>query len=707
MQTDLSKHFIIKAFILIWAILCVLLFLLSSGKVTYVQWSNLAEWQLLPGKLDRLDPARDLANLLLALAGVSIFSGACISLGRFVARQAKFGTMLNSATALTRLAFLATEFLIGHGLFSIFFLMLGLLYQLTPLSVMLILVAGFAIGFWPIGNNFSRAYGEVKSMLKELPAAKSDKLVVWLLASILLFSLLYSTARISYDSSAVYFSDAKLSAMSHQVQFFTEDSFVASLFQNVIQFAALIQLFGDQSARLLSWIFGVAVLIFSLALAERLGLSRPGRLILATFLLTSTAFLDLLGDGKVDILSTAPALATIYWMVIESQEKTLNRSLLLWVGLLSGLAIVGRPFNAILLGIFILLFYLQRTYRKGGFEHLSHISLLRSFFWLGIGILGFGIYHLFANWILLGDPLAFLSNASKVNPSAGPWDYRSDQIMAIRLFYPFVATFYNSPYTLGNISPLFLGFLPMLLLPGIRKSVMLTQQGRSLTLISTVTLVLWIFFFFTVYEIRYVLFLWIIIFMPVAEIGAVVLDNKDRILRQISSALMIALLVFISVRAVYISLDTYSPIDAQGNPQCFCESLTPINNSASTGDRVLTLSAYRYYLRNDLFACSTKHDEYKKLQAAARNGSEAFWLEVYRQGYKFIAYEKEYTSKHLQMGILPGPGNAPGWLELDQIYSSPRGEHAAYRINVKTPPGPTDTACSLNASGVWEVRAAE
>jgi hypothetical protein len=96
----------------------------------------------------------------------------------------------------------------------------------------------------------------------------------------------------------------------------------------------------------------------------------------------------------------------------------------------------------------------------------------------------------------------------------------------------------------------------MLLLPGIRKSVMLTQQGRSLTLISTVTLILWIFFFFTVYEIRYVLFLWIIIFMPVAEIGAVVLDNKDRILRQISSALMIALLVFISVRAVYISLDT-------------------------------------------------------------------------------------------------------------------------------------------------------
>ena len=680
--------------------------MLSSGKATYVQWSNLAEWQQLAGKLGRLDPARDLTNLLLAFAGVSIFSAACISLGSFFAMKAGYDKTSNAVTSLTRLALLATEFLIGHGLFSIVFLTLGAVYRLTPLYVILILFAGFALGFRQFRDQLGGAFTAVRSRLRALETT-SDRVILWLLASILLFSLLYSTARISYDSSAVYFSDAKLSAMTHHIQFFTKDSFVASLFQNAIQFTALIQLFGDQSARLLSWVFGVVVIIFSLALAERADFSSRARLILFSLLITSTAFLDLFGDGKVDIMSSAPAIAAIYWMVVEGQQKTLNQPLLLLNGLLSGLAIVGRPFNAFLLGIFILLFYLQRFYRKGGFEPLSFKDLMRSFFWIGIGVLGFGIYHLFANWILLGNPLVFLSNASKVNASTGPWDYRSDQILAVRLLYPFVATFYNSPYTLGNISPLFLAFLPMLLHTGIRKNVKLSQQVRSLLVISVVTLMLWIFLFFTVYEIRYVFFLWIILFMPVAEIGAVVLQDKDRILRQISTALIMMLSVFISLRAIYISLDTYSPIDQQGNPQCFCESLTPINESASTGDRVLTLSAYRYYLRNDLFACSTKHEEYEKLQAAARNGNEAFWLEVYRQGYKFLAYEKEYTTKHLQMGILPGPGNVPGWLELDQIYSSPTGEHAAYRINVKGPPGPIDTTCSLNDSGVWEVRSTE
>jgi len=707
MQTDIPKHFVVKAFVLICAILCIILFMLSSGKVTYVQWSNLAEWQHLAGKLGRLDPVRDLLNLLLALAGVGIFSGACISLGSFVAKNAGVGNTSNSATALTSLALLATEFLIGHGLLSILFLTLGAVYQLTPLYVILILFAGFALGFRQFGDQLGGAFTTIRSRFRALETTKSDKAILWLLASILLFSLLYANARISYDSSAVYFSDAKLSAMAHHTQFFTKDSFVASLFQNAIQFTALIQLFGDQSARLLSWVFGVVVIIFSLALAERMGFSFRARLVLFSLLVTSTAFLDLFGDGKVDIMSSAPAIAAIYWMVVESQEITLNQPLLLLSGILSGLAVVGRPFNAFLLGIFVLLFQLQRLFRKGGFEPLSFKDLILSFFWIGIGVLGFGLYHLFANWTILGNPLAFLSNASKFNASTGPWDFRADQILAIRLLYPLVATFYNSPYTLGNISPLFLAFLPMLFHPGIRENVKLSQQAWSLLIISIVTLMLWIFLFFTVYEIRYVFFLWIIIFMPVAEIGAVVLQDKDRILRQISSALIMGLLVFISLRAIYISLDTYSPIDRQGNPQCFCESLTPINKSASTGDRVLTLSAFRYYLRTDLFACSTKHDEYEKLQAAAQDGSEAFWLEVYRQGYKFIAYEKEYTTKHLQMGIIPGSGNIPGWLELDQIYSSPTGEHAAYRIKVKVPPGITDSTCSRNASGVWEVRSAE
>jgi hypothetical protein len=116
------------------------------------------------------------------------------------------------------------------------------------------------------------------------------------------------------------------------------------------------------------------------------------------------------------------------------------------------------------------------------------------------------------------------------------------------------------------------------------------------------------------------------------------------------------------------------------------------------------LSAFRYYLRTDLFACSTKHEEYQELRDAAQIGPEAFWLEVHRQGYEYLSFEIEYTTRHLQMGILPGPENAPDWLELQPIYTSPGGTHIAYHIERKIPPSETTAACKMNGSGKWEVQ---
>jgi hypothetical protein len=251
---------------------------------------------------------------------------------------------------------------------------------------------------------------------------------------------------------------------------------------------------------------------------------------------------------------------------------------------------------------------------------------------------------------------------------------------------------------------MFLAFLPALLMRDIRRNLIFSKQLYILCVISMITLYLWIFLFFTVYEIRYVLFLWIILFIPLAEIISSVLNDKGLLYRSLFSALIIILLIFSLVRTAYISLDTFSPIDKQGNPQCFCESLPPINNVAASGDRVLTLSAFRYYLRPDLFACSTKHDEYNQLSDAAKLGTEHFWLEVYQQGYQYISFETEYTTKHLQMEIAPSPENAPNWLELQPLYIGPGGTHIAYRIDIKNPPSEATAGCKLNASGIWEVQ---
>ena len=295
-----------------------------------------------------------IVNLLYSFSGVIVFSFACLSLGVLVIKISKIKNTSALITPLSGLALVSTQFLLGHGILSLIFLTLGGLYKLTPLSAIIILALGLFSGLGQLKNSFQGILQQGKL------ENHRHKTIFWLASTILFLTLLLSSARISYDSSAIYFSDAKLTALTHHIRFFTNDTFVASVFHSAIQYAAIIQIFGDQSARMLSWVNGIVIIIFSLALGEKVGLSKGARFILLTLLLTSTAFVDLLGDGKVDLVSSAPAIAAIYWMIVKGLTGILGVPEFLLIGFLTGLAILGRPFNAFLLGIFVILFYFKQ-----------------------------------------------------------------------------------------------------------------------------------------------------------------------------------------------------------------------------------------------------------------------------------------------------------------------------------------------------------
>ena len=309
--------------------------------------------------------------------------------------------------------------------------------------------------------------------------------------------------------------------------------------------------------------------------------------------------------------------------------------------------------------------------------------------------------------MILGDPLAPFTNASKLSGAAWQWSFNPNEIWAFRALYPFVVTFLNSPQSLGTISPLFLAFFPGIFIKDIREKLFSQKPLINLTNVAIITLLLWIMLFFTVVEIRYVFFLWIILFMPLAVIAENVLNLKENT-SKIMELMVITVLLFVNFRIVYISLDTYSPLDKQGTPHCydhlFCDYLKSINDSAATGERILTMNAYRYYLRPDLFACSTKADEYSAIRDASLKGPDKFWEEVYRQGYTYLAYEKNYSVRHLYMDFIPAPSNAPSWMELEPIYGSPEDLVVAYKINVLHPPIFRTNTCVQNENGIWEVQ---
>lgn len=689
-----------NSLLIAWSILCVSLFIVFPGRHNFMQWVALENPFQPFEKLIEIPHLSYAADLFRSFGGIIIYSIGSVSLGIFVTKAAQFDQN-NLEDYYSKIALVATQFLIGQSIFSLVFLVYAAIFKLTPASVAITLLLGSLTGVREIKKTFA-TLGRPEKL------NGVAKFILTLSILVLVVTILQSSSRISYDSTAIYFSDAKLTAANQRVGYFTDDTFVASVFQSTIQYSAIMQLFGEQSARMFSWVCGMVIGIFSLALGRKMGLSKNAGGILLALVASSTTFLDLMGDGKVDLISGAFAISTVYWMSTGIDNKGHDKTTLLLIGFLAGFACVTRPFNIFLMGILISSYVFQNIVLKNGFN-ASNIRLFAKVLgWIGIGGIGLGIYHIVLNWVVLGNPIAFFSSVSKINPSSGPWDFDPNTIFFSRLFYPFVVTFKNNPQSLGNISPLFMAFLPAILIKKVRDDLIFSSELKYFLRASIVTLALWIFSFFTIIEIRYVFFLWIIIYIPLAEIMATILKDENQLIKNTVGGLLLITLSFMFLRSINISFGAYSYIDNTHTPQCnntpFCEYLKPINELADQGDRVLTLGAYRYYLRPDLFTCSTNHNEYVSLQELSYNDMDVFWQEVYRLGYRYIAYEKDYTVRHLQFGAIPGPENTPGWMELKPLYNQASSELASYQIQVINPPVEIELICKRDLDGTWVIK---
>lgn len=710
MQTTTSfKTLIQKSLLWVWCILCVLLFIIYPGSTSHVhQFFTFENWQDFPLKAARIEPVYYAGNLFVALVGALLFFLAYVSLGFLCLQLTKIITPHKNYRFFERVIFVGTAFLVGRQILSFVFFLLAGLYKITPGYVIAITAISFLIGIRSLGRFLFQRHSQSEDVPLQTDS-KFYKFILSLSVLIIFLSLMYSSARLSYDSVAIYFSNAKITAATQHIQFFSNEPLTASAFQEGIQYAAIIQVFGDQAGRIYSWINGLVIILFSLALADQLGLSRRAKIILLILLLTSTAFLDLMGDGKVDLASSAPILAAIYWMAADYKTRTKN--ILLLIGFLAGMGVISRPYNIFLECIFIGLFYSLGTWAQRENGHFDFKLLLKSALWLAPGIILLFGYLLIANWVIAGNPITPLLGI--LNYKLSNWDspFDPNDIWIVRLFYPLVITFLNSSHSLGTISPLFLAFLPGFLIADVRKKIKAASLFKQTLIATTITLILWIVLFFTVLEIRYIFFLWIILFMFGAQIIESALENNQVLFRALFGLTIVVTLFFMAFRTIYISIDTYSPMDGQGVPHCYdsfyCTFLEPVNKIAQPGDRVLALNAYRYYLRPDLFACSSKREEYLILEKLSNQKSDDFWAEVYRQGYKFVTYEENYSKAHLRFGLIPDPQNTPAWLELKPLFTIRQSNgklQASYQIIATRPPVTVQKACVQIEKGIWEVQ---
>ena len=680
---------------LLWSLACLVVFAYFPGAISQIHGISLRDAQTLAGSISRIDVLAFIFDTVKSFLGTAFYGIACLSFGTRLAVLFKWNKGEPDCNP-TAGAFLPVCFLAGNAVFSILFLSAASLFSLTRTHSIVIMSLGFISG---LGQFNQFAFSAVRRITPR------EKAIVIFSAAILLAALWQASARISYDASSIYFSNAKLSALENHSRYFLDGTFIASISQATITYSALIQVFGEQSARMSSWLAGAATIYLGVELARLAGASRLARYVFPALVLTSTAFVDLLGDGKVDLFGSAYALASIYWFVrAGGATQNLNRTAYILSGCLAGFACILRPNHVFLLGLYFLTYALQQWQAR----EYSLRQLARHVGWMLLGTLGLALFHLAINKILLGSPIAFWSVITKINPAEGPWDYDPDAIWAQRMLYPLVVTFKNSGASLGNISPLIVSFLPFLALSAIRKRCLPSRISARILSTTVVTLASWVFLFFTVVEVRYVLFLWIILFIPIAEILAGILESPSAILRWTSFTYTAFLMSFILIRSVYISVSTYSPVDSAGNPRCFdsvlCNQVESVNAVAGPGERVLVLSPFRYYLRTDLFTCSTRPNEYEFLREIIVTSPEEFWIEVYRSGYRYILYDSEYAIRYLGFKTIPSPVGASDWLQLETLFNSPDGLHIAYELEVANAPTQVRIRCEQSPPNNWTLQ---
>src|SRR5581483_9432398 len=498
-MTKHAKKLAVSIFVVAWLIISIIMFGIAN-RVSYIQ-IFFPNWPIFAQKLSQISFLSYLTNLFISFVGTGLFTITCTGLGLITLKRLK-------TPSVSDLAFTVTAFITGEILFSIFLLSVISKSILTPTITSTTMVIGFIASMPALWNFFQ----DIRSRDELSRTNSSQKPIPEWIVVILVLSLMLSSARLGYDAVSDYFSQAKLMAVSGEAtSFFPGNYMIVSSLHLDILFTALIQLFGDEAARMFPWINGVAVLLMGYALAGEAGLSSRARAYYLILLMTSTAFTDLLGDGKVELISTAPIIAAMYWMALSAKLPSKGNFLL--IGFLTGFAIISRLYNIFLVSLFTSLFIIlwligERSNMIGDTTTKKLTKLAQFVFWMAPTLLLLGGFHLLQNWIWLDDPLAPLKFAPKLKAGNWQWQFNPALLNSFRLLYPLTSTFLNNPQSLGSISPLFIGFLPFLAIKDIRTKIQLSRYANFLLIAGICTLILWLIFFYTVVEIRYVFFIW-------------------------------------------------------------------------------------------------------------------------------------------------------------------------------------------------------
>jgi hypothetical protein len=555
----------------------------------------------------------------------------------------------------------AIRFLFGIGVLAAVWEGLGLVSLFTPAVITATLVVAAAHGLLWVYADRHRSAGPTKkaASFTRLPPgwALLALGVMAALAGAALRALIYSPAG---DAEAFYMvlpkimgSAARLMPQPNYVPQWTnyyEFSEIGLLGE--MHFAAMFAFQSPMAAKLLVPAVGVAALVLILAFCEKCGLDYRGKIVAAVIVCSSTAFMNVLWVGKVDVFGAALGLAA-YWFAFDATSRNDTRAFLL-AGLFAGFAVVAKLSNLPVLGTGILLLLVSQGIRRSA----PWPTIVRHGLVLGSGACLALFPHFLKNLVLFKEPFApFLFLHGEGTHWADQAWFNAANTRYLLLTYPIALAYGEYPLQGGTMSPLILALVP------VGSVIARSREATSfvvsrLGLVGGIGILTWMSVRPAVISPRYILAT-LLLFAPVGGWGA------ETILRRASNSLMLKGVMFLALSYAVVApnLDHAYFFDTlraggYGTGNCVmsasCRGLEHLNAVAGEGERVYFLGYYAYHLRPDLLQCLNSRDDVV-----------SDWTSLIDRGFRYVVLQK---ASHATTAPWLSADRAPGWLNVRVLY---------------------------------------
>ena len=631
---------------------------------------------------------------------------ACVGLGSLLLRCLHVRSQNQVMTA--SLAKLSTAFLLGQGGLAVVWLAIALSALFSPQVVAAVSLLSILGGAWLAWPSFCSG---IRSLWSGLSGLKREPWIWKLVAFATLILILVEGVGALVmppigDAEAFYMAISKVIADSHRLIPLRGYEQISQIgFQGELHYAALMSLGSPEAAKLFVWPTSLALTLMLLAIGSQVGLKQRGQWIMLAILFTSTAFIYVIPDGKVDLFGAAMGIAAFYW-ALRSGELHGTIALRL-AGLFSGLAVVAKFSNLVALVpavLFLIIWQRISSHQdKNARKRINSMmtAALSFCFWMLPAI----IPHLFKNALLFSQPLApFIAMPGQAWLDQ-TW-FSPEVTRRIVMTYPLALVLGQYPMQYGNLSPLLLAFAPLAMkLP--QSYLTMNSQLVRLTIAALLGVILWVIVRPSIIAPRYILAT-LLAFMPLAACGAGFVAETEATPRWLSIGILICLFATIGTVAlprisavakpfrsfVAGQAVTCSPVDAR------CRAINIVNQYAEPGDRVYLGTWYRYWLRPDLLQCISNRDD---IAAPGLETTEAQWTYLYERGFRYLIYERGYPfgTSSASMADVLNAAQAPPWLVVTPLLI--QDDYVALRLESRDPSRLSLITCRQVQGPAWDV----